>query len=125
MRRFLIIAATAVAVSSAAPAPAQLLGRGGLLPGGPPLPVQPLLDDPLRPVGQIGATAEGTLASVRPLTGAALMQLRSRTAADLIRRFPRLIDVDLSGAPVVRGEIIAIDPSPAALEAAQREGFSV
>ena len=54
------------------------------------------------------------------LVGERLGRLR-----DLVRANPRLLDVDDRGAPIVRGELLAISPTAAALDAARRAGFSV
>ncbi|MFP7725655.1 S8 family serine peptidase [Lysobacter sp. D1-1-M9] len=43
----------------------------------------------------------------------------------LLRRHPKLLDVDPAGAPVVRSEVVAIDPSVEALQLARVAGFSV
>lgn len=99
----------------AAPAAAQLPGAPSLpgLPGGPPdsvgLPV-----DPATPVvGGAGRTL------------GAVTDLRTVRLRELIRRNRDLIDVDGDGAPVVRGELLAVAPSADSLARASAAGFSV
>lgn len=105
------------------PASAQLLG-GALPAPGLPLPSTSLpsanLPDVRTPrlprsrevVDTAGGLARETLANVRRL------KLES-----LIRDHPEVIDVDDQGAPVVRGEILALSPAPAALSRLQAAGF--
>lgn len=45
--------------------------------------------------------------------------------ADLVRRHPAVLDTDRRGAPIVRSEVIAIDPTDEALARARNAGFSV
>jgi hypothetical protein len=54
-----------------------------------------------------------------------LRNLRLDQAATLLRRHPDLLEPDPRGAPAVRGEILAWDPSPAALRAARAAGLPV
>lgn len=100
--------ALAILVAAASPSAAQLPDLGGTVGG---------LTDPLREVP--GAAQELTNTAVRDLR-----QARARAARLLQRQHPSLIDSD-RGAPIVRNEVIAIAPSPAALEDARRAGFSV
>ena len=50
---------------------------------------------------------------------------RLRQIEQLIRRHPAVIDIDPSGAPIVRRELIATSPSAAALAAARAAGLRV
>lgn len=43
----------------------------------------------------------------------------------LLHRYPRLIEADPKGDPIVRGEVLALSPSPAALSGARAAGFSI
>ncbi|MDQ0463143.1 subtilisin family serine protease [Caulobacter ginsengisoli] len=54
-----------------------------------------------------------------------LTDLRRWREQELIRRNPREIDVDDFGRAVVRGELVAISPSPGSLQAAQAAGFMI
>ncbi len=55
----------------------------------------------------------------------ALEQARKRRILQLLKRYPRLIALDPAGNPIVRGEILALGPSAAALGRAQADGFSI
>lgn len=68
--------------------------------------------------GQIGDTLAGTLDRA---TGT----LRQVRIDQLLRQHGRELDRDHAGAPVVRGEVVAIDPSPEALASARAAGFLV
>ena len=57
---------------------------------------------------------------VHRLSGARALEIRA-----LLRAHRRELDTDAHGAPVVRGEIIAIDPGVAALQALRQAGFTV
>lgn len=99
----------------AAPAAAQLPSTPGLpsLPGGLPgtigLPVDP----------ELPSTGTATRALDRIID---LRQLRLRA---LIRQNRDAIDIDANGAPVVRGELLAIAPSAGSLARAAAAGFAV
>ncbi|MCF8505967.1 MAG: S8 family serine peptidase [Caulobacter sp.] len=99
----------------AAPAVAQLPATGGLpslpgnLPGAPALPGELSLPD--------------SAAATRALRG--IMDSRRLHLRELIRRNRDRIDVDGDGAPVVRGEVLAIAPSVASLARATAAGFVV
>lgn len=100
----------AVLLCVAAPLHAQLRLQVPQVP-----PLQPAL-----PV-QLPDAVESTLdRGVRDLS-----QLRRLQVRDLLRRHRALIDTDRAGAPVIRGEIVAIDPDPAALQRLHQAGFAV
>jgi hypothetical protein len=81
---------------------------------------------PQLPVGPVVGQAAGTLGEAeRTLDGARLVDLRTERLRELIRANPKTIDVDDAGAPVVRGEVVAISPSAQTLEAARSAGFIV
>ena len=113
-----ILAASALAglavLSAAAPARAQIGLPGGVpglpgLPGGLPdrLPVDPnRLQDGLRDRVDGGLQAPPRL-------------------RDLIRRSDGALEADPYGWPVVRAEIVAVDPSPAGRRAAVEAGFTI
>jgi hypothetical protein len=54
-----------------------------------------------------------------------LRALRLEQTTQLLRRHPDLIEADPRGEPVLRGEILAWNPSPAALQAARAAGLAV
>lgn len=54
-----------------------------------------------------------------------LRTLRADTVGQLLRRHPDVLEADPRGDPVLRGEILAWDPSPAALDAARSAGLRV
>ncbi|MDO9222461.1 MAG: S8 family serine peptidase [Caulobacter sp.] len=112
-RRGAIVAVLLVVL--AAPATAQMPGALGLpgLPGGLSgsvgLPVDPTL-----PVADAAGRTLGAAIDMR--------HLRLQT---LIRQNRDRIDVDPDGAPVVRGEVLAVAPSPESLVRAGAAGFTV
>jgi len=123
---FVRAAVAAAALAVASPAQAQLGGLGGL--GG-------IVDGaPTRPFGD-AAKAEGlTRPLERPLAAvgelprasvAALSEARRLAAERLIREHPEAVEADDHGAPVARGRLLALSPSPEALAAARRAGFAI
>lgn len=124
-RAKLIGIAAAAALAGAAPAQAQL---GGLLPGVPRLPgvaAELPLDEAATPARRLSDPAEGLLGGVRGLPESALSELRRRTVERLLREHPRAVEADEAGQPVVRGEVVALAPSAAALALAQAAGFRI
>ncbi|MDP1736600.1 MAG: S8 family serine peptidase [Caulobacter sp.] len=99
----------------AAPAAAQLPATPGLpgIPGGLPEPG----DLPLDP----------SLPSARDATGdlGRVTDLRRLRVRELIRRNRDQIDVDGAGAPVVRGEVLAVAPGAESLARAKAAGFTI
>lgn len=80
--------------------------------------------------GKDGGGAEdllekGDTAAAAAAATATLEQARQSQASALIRNHPDLIEPDNLGRPVVRHEVLAIAPAPAALAAATRAGFRV
>jgi hypothetical protein len=65
-------------------------------------------------------TANQTLDDVENLTEA-----RSNEVRSLLRRHRRELEADPAGEPIVRSQILALEPSAAALERARAEGFEV
>lgn len=55
----------------------------------------------------------------------ALERARTRHILRLLQRYPRLIALDPAGNPIVRGEVVAIAPVPAALRRARKAGFAI
>lgn len=112
-RRGAIVAV--IAMLLAAPAAAQLPATPGIpgIPGGLPGPG----DLPLDPGLPSARDAAGDLGRVTDLR-----RLRVR---ELIRRNRDQIDVDGAGAPVVRGEVLAVAPGAGSLARAKAAGFTV
>ncbi|RAK61561.1 peptidase S8 [Phenylobacterium hankyongense] len=77
---------------------------------------------PAQGAPQVVTDALGAAAGV---AGAALTEARRVQAQQLIRDHPDVVEADDHGAPVVRGEILALSPSPAALARARQAGFGV
>jgi minor extracellular protease Epr len=79
-------------------------------------------------VGRIGERVGGTLSDA---TGRAvgLVDRLARTRIDrldtLVRRNPQSLEFDARGDPAVKGELIALDAPPAALQAATAAGFTI
>jgi hypothetical protein len=140
--RTFLAACLAAALGVPGAAAAQILGGGGLpsLPSGGfpsigapmqdlPRPSRPAVPrppaNPSLPKVDPTATVGEAVDTARELTGAALTDVRRLTAQKLIRDHPGQVEADEHGAPVVRGEILALSPSPAALARAQQAGFGV
>jgi len=106
-----LASALAAALAVASPAGAQLLGGrlGGALGG-----VTDALPERLPGPRDLTQTLEAATGEARRLA-----------AQRLIRQHPEAVEADDHGAPVVRGEVLALSPSPDALAAAQRAGFAV
>ncbi len=93
---------------------------GGVLPGaGAPAGGIGLPGGLATDVGR-GASGLGDAADARRLTN-----LRRQRITALIRRYPRLIERDPRGEAIVRGEVVAVAPSDAALDRARAAGFSI
>lgn len=106
---FLILALVAVA----SPASAQRLG----VPAGVAQHLPPAVE-------RLPATAiERAPGLTRRLTDTAVP--RQADIAIRLRRHPAVLDIDAAGAPVVRGEVIVIDPSADTLARATAAGFSI
>lgn len=109
------IVAVLIVLLAAAPAAAQLPATPGLpglpggLPGGIDLPVDPSLP-----------STSGVAADLGRVTDLRKLRLR-----ELIRQNRDRIDIDGSGAPVVRGELLAVAPSADSLARAATAGFTV
>ena len=110
-RLSVVAAAIAAAVMLGSPAAAQLGALGRALPGG----LGPLIQAP-------GRLANQNLGALDPQT---LLNTRLDRLDKLVRDHPRELERDDHGAPVVRGEVLVIAPSAAALAAAGRAGFDV
>lgn len=111
--------AVLAALTATTPASAQLLGGGGL----PALPGVSTANIPVRTPDL--PRVDRTLGAVDEVARAPLAQVRRLAAARLLRDNPRLLEADDRGAPVVRGEVLALAPTAEALARAQAAGFQV
>lgn len=119
-----VLLATAAA-TAATPALAQLLGANLPPLGGLPN-VTERLERPLeRMPPRLEDPAEGVLGRRLGLTEAALRDLRRLTVERLLREQPRQVEPDGEGQPVVRGEVLALSPTPHALARIEAAGFRV
>ncbi|WP_249138091.1 S8 family serine peptidase [Phenylobacterium montanum] len=77
--------------------------------------------------GDLGAATRDVAGDLRTAEGdlADLSQARLDSLRALVRANPHALDLDAHGQAIVRGEVMAIDPAPDALERALRAGFSV
>lgn len=114
MRRKIVLPVVAACALVLGPAAAS---RAQLLPGGlPSLPSRlPVVSDVVDGAQDLTTrTVEG----VRDLAG--LDRLQS-----LLKANPRTLEADDQGRPAVRGEVLAVSPSPRAIEQALAKGFTV
>jgi subtilisin family serine protease len=95
----------------AAPVAAQLVP-------GVSLPQLPPVGLPEVPVGDALETVDGVARSAQRL-----LDVRNERIDRLLRRNRDTIELDAQGAPARRGELLLLDPAPAALAAAQAAGF--
>jgi hypothetical protein len=91
-------------------APAQVL------PAQVPLPSTPL------PTGELVRGVEGVL---RTAPDQALREVRRLRVRKLLRANRQVLETDPRGAPILRNEVVALSPTPAALEQAREQGFTV
>ncbi|UJJ52594.1 MULTISPECIES: S8 family serine peptidase [Rhodanobacter] len=106
--------AIALAMVSATPAQAQVLG-----------PVQGLPNVQVPGVGLPGMVPASPLRSVDDLLRGPLALTRKLQIDALRRSEPRRVDVDPHGAPILRGEFLAMGLSTAQRDAVQASGFVV
>jgi subtilisin family serine protease len=66
-----------------------------------------------------------TLEGVRQTTDPDLRELRRLRITNLLRTNRALLEADPRGAPIVRNEVVALSPTPEALERARATGFTV
>ena len=98
----------------AAPAFGQIL---------PPVQVPNL---PGLPTDQINRTVNDTVSgTLRTADPQQLREVRRLRIRELLRTNRAGLEADPRGAPIVRSEVVALSPSPAALESARTEGFTV
>jgi hypothetical protein len=98
-----------------------LLGVSGSAFGPILAPVQ-LPTVPGLPTDELNRTINGTLRAADPQQLREVRRLRIR---ELLRTNRPGLEADPRGAPILRSEVVALSPSPAALESARAEGFNV
>ncbi len=98
-----------------------LLGFAGSAFGQILPPVQ-LPTVPGLPTDELNRTVNGTLRAADPQQLREVRRLRIR---ELLRTNRAGLEADPRGAPILRNEVVALSPSPAALESARAEGFNV
>jgi hypothetical protein len=102
-----------------------LLGVSGSASGQilPPVQVPNL---PGLPTGELNRTVDDTVnGTLRAADPQQLREVRRLRIRQLLRVNRAGLEADPRGAPIVRSEVVALSPSPAALESARAEGFSV
>lgn len=105
----------------AGPASAQLIGGG--LPSALPRVTLPETRLPEAPRVRVPRPTE-PLTTVQALAADPLAQARRLGLEKLVRDHPDLLETDEAGAPVVRGEVLAVTPTPEALARLQAAGFT-
>jgi hypothetical protein len=80
----------------------------------------PALPQPQLP--NVNGTLSGTVGQV---DSGVLKDVRRLRLRDLVRRNRATLEVDRNGAPIVRGEVLAVSPSDAELNAALGAGFTI
>ena len=91
-------------------------------PFGQILPPVQLPTVPGLPTDELNRTVNGTLRAADPQQLREVRRLRIR---ELLRTNRAGLEADPRGAPILRSEVVALSPSPAALESARAEGFNV
>lgn len=109
--RCLRFAAIATAWALGGPSAAQLL---------PPAPALPSLPGLYRPLGDPLGIVEQADNLATGLAAARVKRLRA-----LVRRYPRALDVDLAGRPVVRGQVLVLVPDADTLAIDKAAGFAI
>jgi hypothetical protein len=89
----------------------------------PPVQVPTL---PGLPTDELNRTIDGTVnGTLRAADPQQLREVRRLRIRELLRTNRAGLEADPRGAPILRSEVVALSPSPAALESARAEGFSV
>ena len=89
----------------------------------PPVQVPNL---PGLPTGELNRTVDDTVnGTLRAADPQQLREVRRLRIRELLRNNRAGLEADPRGAPIVRSEVVALSPSPAALASARAEGFNV
>lgn len=86
------------------------------------LPPVQLPTVPGLPTDELNRTVNGTLRAADPQQ---LREVRRLRVRELLRTNRTGLEADPRGAPILRSEVVALSPSPAALDTARAEGFNV
>lgn len=86
------------------------------------LPPVQLPNVPVLPTDDLNRTVNGALRTADPQR---LRELRRLRVRELLRTNRAGLEADPRGAPILRNEVVALSPSPEALERARTEGFGV
>ncbi len=105
----------------AGPSAAQL---GGAL-GGLQRPLGGIVGGVGGAVGGLTGQVQGLARDVTQPVARTLSDLRQTRLADLVRAHPADLDVDPKGAPVIKGEVLILQPSAKALAAAATLGLTI
>lgn len=89
------------------------------------LPPVQLPTVPGLPTDQVNRTVNGTVDGTLRTADQQLREVRRLRIRELLRNNRPGLEADPRGAPIVRSEVVALSPSPAALESARAEGFNV
>lgn len=82
------------------------------------LPNVPIVQAPI----DINRTVDGVLRTANPEQ---LRELRGLRIRDLLRTNRRVLEADPRGEPIMRSEVVAFSPTPAALDQARAAGFEI
>jgi hypothetical protein len=99
-----------------------LLTAGGLARAQVTLPQVQVPTLPGLPTEPLNRTVNGVLDQADPQRLRELRQIRVR---NLLRTNRTVLEADPRGAPIIRNEVVALSPTPAALEGARAAGFTV
>ena len=89
------------------------------------VPRVPLPNIPVLPTDDIDRAVDGAVDRVENRTARELRNLRKTRLRALLRANRAAIETDPSGAPILRSEVVALSPTPEALEQARAAGFTV
>ena len=139
VRGWLPLSLAALALLAALPDPAFAQGRGGGGPGGglgggggpPAFPMMRGMGPDVAHGRPVWAGEQGVEASRKgqetalEAHAARLSKGEAEKALTMAREQPQFFEVDDHGALILKGEIVAVDPDPAALARAAKAGFAI
>jgi hypothetical protein len=89
------------------------------------LPALPPVIAPALPAAGLPPLTGEAAAALGELSSGSLRELRQQRIRELLRRHRDVLEADPHGAPIVRGELLAFSPQPAALQLALAAGYTV